>query len=481
MKNKGLFLGILFLLLTVSGGVYFNFFRDESTLHKHDESNTIWTCAMHPQIQMPYAGQCPICGMELIPLKNEEGAGKGEVSLILSDRARKLAELETALVKRRRVHLDVRMYGKIDFDETRIVHITARNSGRIERLFLDYTGVAVEKGDHMVEIYSPELLTAQQELIQAVQSLKNINPDASKFLKKNLADNLNSSRKKLQLWGLSNEQIEGIEGSGEPKEVLTIYAPTSGIVIHKDAIEGKYVDEGTKIYTIANLKELWLILDAYESDLSALRHGQDVFFTAEAFPGKTFRGSISFIDSVLDEARRSVKVRVNVQNGNNLLKPGMFVRARVKPLVSDSGGIISSNLEGKWIGRMHSQIVQDEPGKCPICGMDLVKAESLGYVSLEEENGKLPLTIPATSPLITGKRAIVFVEDITPLGSYSAREVLLGPRAEDYYVVYDGLEEGERVVISGNFKIDSASQIRAKPSMMMPMGGKSIMKGHGHH
>ena len=481
MRRKIILISICFTVLFLSAGAYFMFSGGGSTSHSsHNESSTMWTCAMHPQIKMPKPGKCPICGMELIPLKEDSEDGTNLASLTLSDRARKLAEVETSPVKREEVHLDIRLYGKLDFDESRVVHITARTSGRIERLFLDYTGISVNKGDHMVELYSPDLITAQQELIQASIAIKETHLDASEFIKKTLQENLERAREKIQLWGLSYEQVKGIEDSGELEEVLTINAPVGGIVIHKDAIEGRYVKEGTKIYTIADLSELWMVLDAYESDLIWLRQGQEVEFIAEAIPGKIFKGIISFIDPVLNEQKRSVRIRANVQNKEKLLKPGMFIRATVKPIIGESGGVISKSLEGKWIGPMHPQIITNESGSCPICGMDLVTAESLGYVSSQSKEGKYPLIIPSTAPLITGKRAVVYIENPDSPGIYTLRQIILGPRAGESYIVYKGLFKGERVVTRGNFKIDSASQILGKPSMMMPGGGAKPMKGHSH-
>ena len=480
MKQKVIVAGTLGLLLLILGGIYLTFSEGKTSRENHQAVSTVWTCAMHSQIKMPNPGKCPICGMELTPLKTDSGNGSSVNSLRLSPRAQKLAEVETTLVKREEARLDVSLYGKLEFDESLVVHITSRTPGRIERLFLDFTGVAVNKGDHMVELYSPELVTAQQELIQATQTIQNMRGDASAFLKKSFRDNLESAREKLLLWGLSEEQVDEIAKSGEPEEVLTINAPIGGVVIHKDAIEGRYVKEGTKIYTIADLRELWLVLDAYESDLIWLRQGQEIRFKAEAVPGMVFTGTISFIDPVLNEKKRAVRIRANVSNEEGILKPGMFVRASVQPLVGANGSVVSKTLEGKWVGPMHPQIVRDVPGTCPICEMDLVTAESLGYVSSDSEKGQLPLLIPATAPLITGKRAIVFIEDPEASGTYTARTITLGPRAGDDYIVYEGLTEGERVVSKGNFKIDSASQILAKPSMMIPEDASKPIKGHSH-
>jgi Cu(I)/Ag(I) efflux system membrane fusion protein len=278
----------------------------------------------------------------------------------------------------------------------------------------------------------------------------------------------------LRLSGLSADQIKEIEDSGKASEHVTINSPASGVVIHRNAQEGMYVDTGTRIFTIADLDAVWVQLDAYESDLSWLRYGQHVDFTTEAYPGKTFNGVVSFIDPVLNPTTRTVKVRVNVDNRDGQLKPEMFVRANVFAQFAGSGRMLDKDMIGKWVSPMHPEVIKDAPGKCPICGMDLVPAESLGYANASPSDAIAPLVIPATAALLTGKRAVVYVEvPDTDRPTYVGREVVLGPRAGPDYVVESGLAEGDLVVVSGNFKIDSALQIQAKPSMMNPAGGGS--------
>ncbi|MHC4227903.1 MAG: efflux RND transporter periplasmic adaptor subunit, partial [Planctomycetota bacterium] len=238
-----------------------------------------------------------------------------------------------------------------------------------------------------------------------------------------------------------------------------------GVVIEKKATEGMYVSTGTHIYTVADLSKLWVKLDAYESDLPWIRYGQEVEFSTEAYPGEVFKGKISFRDPVLNAKTRTVKVRVNVDNPNGKLKPEMFVRAVLRAKVAQGGAVMEPDLAGKWICPMHPSIVKAQVGACDICGMDLVATESL-YTAAGEPN-EPPLVIPASAPLITGKRAVVYVKvPDTKRPTFEGREVVLGPRAGNYYLVKDGLDEGEVVVTNGNFKIDSALQIQAKPSMM---------------
>jgi len=445
------------------------------------KKRAVWTCSMHPQIRQPGPGKCPLCAMDLVPVESEGVIGSaGERELVVSEAAAKLMDIQTAPVERKFVTAEVRMVGKIDFDETRVKYITAWVPGRIDRLYVDYTGIPVSKGDHMVYLYSPELLSAQAELLQAAKAAENIKEGGSELINRSILATLEAAREKLRLLGLTQEQIAEIERSGEPVDHLTIYSPIGGVVIHKNATEGMYVEIGMKIYTIADLSRLWVKLDAYESDMMWIRYGQEVEFETEAYPGEVFAGTISFIDPVLNAKTRTVKLRVDVENPDGKLKPEMFVRAVVRAKVAQGGRVMDEAMAGKWICPMHPDVVKDGAGSCDICGMDLVTTESLGYVKVDAPK-EAPLIIPASAPLITGKRAVVYVQlRDKEKPTYEGREVVLGPRAGDYYIVKSGLDEGEIVVTKGNFKIDSALQIRAKPSMMNPKPEKAPMRHHSH-
>ena len=437
------------------------------------EQAETWTCSMHPQIRQPGSGQCPICGMDLIPVTAPEvGDSLGPRQLRLSPAAQQLASIQTAPVERRFAPVATRMVGKIAVDETQVRSITAWVAGRIDRLYVDYTGVRVKEGDHIAYLYSPELLTAQEELIQALRARERLGASGTSVGQTVLVA---AAREKLRLLGLKEEQIERVERERRASDHLTIYAPTGGVVIEKHLSEGAYVQTGTPIYTIADLSRLWLELRAYESDLSWIHYGQAVEFSTEAHPGEVFSGQISFVDPVLDERTRTVRVRVNVANERGRLKPGMLVWAVAQAEVGAAGRAMSFALMGKWISPMHPEIVRDAPGTCDICGMALVRAEELGYGTGDEAGRETPLVVPASAPLLTGKRAVVYVA--LGEGLYEGREVVLGPRAGDYYLIREGLREGEEVVVNGAFKIDSALQIRAQPSAMYPAGGAPA---HGH-
>lgn len=444
-----------------------------------DEPDT-WTCSMHPQIKLPKPGQCPICYMDLIPLETGGGEELDPRQIRMSETAKQIARIETVPVTRAFAEAEIRMVGKLAYDETEVAYISAWVPGRLDKLHADFTGFRVSKGDPLVYMYSPELLAAQEELVQALAAVKAIGDTKSTVLSATAEATVEAAREKLRLFGLADNQIQDIESSGKTADHLTIFAPIGGVVVGKDAKEGMYVETGTRIYTIADLSKLWVLFEAYESDLPWLRYGQRVAFTSLSFPGETSDAIISFIDPVVDPQKRTVKVRAIVDNRSNRLKPDMFVSGSVKSRLDNSGMVVDENLAGKWISPMHPEVVKDRPGTCDVCGMPLVPAESLGYAGQVIPDADAPLLIPATAPLLTGTRAVVYVElesDEGPL--FEGREVQLGPRAGAFYVVKSGLEEGEMVVTNGAFKIDSELQIQARPSMMYEEGavGKA---GHDH-
>ena len=447
------------------------------------EPEATWSCAMHPHVHRGEPGRCPICGMDLVrvPSGDRRETPSG-ARLTVSEAQRDLMKIETLPVTRRFPSAELRLVGKVSYDETRLAHISAWVPGRIEDLYVDFTGVRVREGDHMVRLYSPELYSAQEELIQAAEALKKLSASGIESLLDSARGTLAASREKLRRLGMEEAQIREVESSGQAEEYVTIFAPAGGVVIERHASEGMYLDTGTRIFTIADLDALWVRLDAYESDLKWLRYGQAVEFTAQALPGEVFHGRVAFIDPTLDPETRTAKVRVNLDNREGLLKPEMFVRATLMVSLSNGGKVIDASLAGKWVSPMHPEIVKDGPGHCDVCGMALVRAESLGYELASPHTPQAPLVVPASAALLTGTRAVVYLEDpSSEMPTYVGREVTLGPRAGDFYLVEDGLSEGDLVVVSGNFKIDSALQIEAKPSMMNPApqaGAKALQHRH---
>ncbi|UZP66199.1 efflux RND transporter periplasmic adaptor subunit [Desulfovibrio mangrovi] len=438
------------LIIIVAVALYFKDQKqrhsDETTLSEHKDhglerstdaaGKVVWTCSMHPQIQLPEPGKCPICFMDLIKLELDanKAAAQSLRQVEMNADSRKLAEIVVTPVRKQSVALDVRMVGKVEYDETRVGSITAWMGGRIDRLYVDSTGSVVQRGQAMASIYSPELLTAQAELLQAVKAINDAKSSNLDLVRRTAQRTLEASREKLRLLGLSKAQIDAVIANGKPSDHITLHAPQGGIVIKKDVVEGMYVQTGMPIYTIADLSHVWVVLEAYESDLPWIKTGLDVAFAAEAYPGRNYKGRIVYIDPVVNPKTRTVDVRLEVPNGDASLKPGMFVQA-----VQRIGGRQAESASGKGD----------------------------------------PLVIPVSAPLITGKRAVVYVQPKDKPGTYIGREVVLGPRAGETYIVRSGLDEGELVVSKGAFKIDSALQIQAKPSMMNP-GSAEAPISHVH-
>jgi membrane fusion protein, copper/silver efflux system len=385
----------------------------------------------------------------------------------MSETAKRLAGVETDEVKRGKAYVKLRLNGMVFHDETRVVNLTSRVDGRIDKVFVDFTGLAVNKGDPVVTIWSRTLITSQIELFETIRS-----PEFGESVVK-------GAEEKLKQFGLTEEQIAKIKREQVPDLYITLRSPIKGIVMKKDVNLGDFVNEGTVMYEISDLSTVWVKLDAYETDLPWIRYGQKVTFTTPATPGRQFVGRITFIDPVLDMATRAVKVRVEADNPDLALKPHMFATAVIEAEVDERGRVIKSEWAGKYICPLFPDEVYDEPGICPSSDLPLRPAEEYGYAP--HDNLVPALVIPASAVLYTGKRSIVYVEvPKRDMPTYELREVVLGPRAGDKFVVFEGLQEGERVVSEGNFEIDSAAQILGSRSMMNPEGGRAEI-GHAGH
>jgi len=451
----------------------------------------VFTCSMHPQVRLDRPGNCPICEMPLIPASSA-GSGPGEVpSLQLSDHALAMASVETTPVTRRELSRELRAVGKIQYDESSLATVTARVDGYAERLFVNFAGVEIKAGDHLAEVYSPDLIVGQQELLIALQS--GAGEEARPLVE--------TARLKLQRLGLTEDQIAALIADRKISDRVTLYSPIGGTVIEKPILQNSAFEAGDVLYRVANLDTVWVYLDIYEYDLAWVRYGQRVDLVAEALPGRAFEGLVTFVQPIVNEETRTVRVPVHVENQDHALKPGMFVSAVIRSALTGEGRAAPTGVEGKFSCPMHPQVLREGAGACPICEMSLEpipgKAEpeapaekryacpmrcegakdyaEAGSCPVCHMRLKVPpepstgsLAVPTLAVLDSGTRRLVYVEKSR--GLFEPREVVLGPRAEGYYPVLEGLVEGERVVTRGGFLIDSQFQITGHPSLFYPGG-----------
>ncbi len=374
-----------------------------------EEEATIWTCSMHPQIRQPEPGKCPICGMDLIPLSEMDSGGGDDsaIRLQMTPEAVKLAQVQTQRVQAANQSAATKtiwLNGKIKADETRVAAQAAHVPGRIEKLYVSYTGESVRKGQKLADIYSPELITAQRELLEALD-LEAINPAL-----------VEAARNKLRYWKIPQADIEAIEQSRQIKEIFTVLADASGIVKQRRVAVGDYVRQGEVLFDMVNLDRVWVLFDAYEEDLADIRVGDRVRFTTPVFPDRTFQATITFIDPVIDPAKRTASLRAEVPNVGGLLKPEMLVKGQV---------------------------------------------EARARVAATE------VLVPRTAVMWTGPRSVVYVKvPDASVPTFEYREVVLADRVGEHYVVKSGLAPGEEVVVNGNFAIDAAAQLNNSWSMM---------------
>ncbi len=427
----------------------------------------IWTCSMHPQVRLPQPGACPICSMPLVPISASNTTSDSAESAIpmleLSDYSRSMASVETVVVQRRKLSREIRVVGKVQYNETTLALITSRVEGYVERLFVDYTGIEVNSGDHLVEIYSPDLLVAQQELLIALEGQRN--PSL-----------IESAKHKLLLWGLTQAQVDDLVRDQKISDRITLFSPIQGTVMEKMIVEKAMVKPGDMLYRLANLESIWVYLDIYESELAWVQYGQIVEVKSESIPGRIFTGRVWFISPMLDEGSRTVKVLLNILNTKRQLKPGMYVSAIIRAELLADGQPAPTGIEGQWSCPMHPLILLPHSGECPTCNMTLIQIPAPPR-ELKSANKQLPLAVPVSAVLDSGVRKLVYVEKSK--GKFIPVEIETGPRADNSYPVLSGLNEGDLVAVRGNFLLDSQFQIRGLPSLLY-REGQTAVTGHHH-
>ncbi|UJP64710.1 efflux RND transporter periplasmic adaptor subunit [Mongoliitalea daihaiensis] len=379
---------------------------DDHPDHEHfhvAEDGTIYTCSMHPQIRQDGPGQCPLCGMALTPVAS--GAGNNNPFVLeMTPEAVALSNVQLMRVKSGQGTGKITLTGKIQTNEQRVKSLTANFAGRVDQLFVNFTGQEVRRGEKLATLYSPELVNAQKELLETAK------------IKERQPALYQAAKEKLRLWKISDEQINKIESSGQVQTQFDVYADVAGVVMVRNVSVGDFVNRGSVMFEIVDLSSVWVMLDAYESDLGAIRKGDELSFQVATYPGKSFAGKVIYIDPVLNPETRTVGIRAEAANRNFELKPEMFVSATISAAQASQSGLM----------------------------------------------------IPKTAILWTGPRSVVYVQvGNREAPAFEMREIELGPRVGDDYLVFSGVEEGEQVVSNGVFAIDAAAQLSGNYSMMM--------------
>lgn len=411
LKNKKVLLIVLAALI-LGGTISWLIKPSESQtetgmVHNHDEdANEVWTCSMHPQVRQPEPGQCPICGMDLIPASTKRSSAEASPLMHeMTPEAVAMANIHTSRVTGVSPEGELFLTGKVKADERQLASVTAKFPGRIEQLFVNFTGQVVRRGERLATLYSPELVTAQKELLEAA-STKATYPELYE-----------AARGKLRLWKLNEKQIDALENSGKVQDKFDVLSDKGGIVTQRNIAVGDYVSTGSVLFEVVDLSQVWIMMDAYESDLPFVKLGDEVSFTAAGIPGQTFTARVTYIDPVINANTRAASVRAETANRNGELRPEMFINAR-----------ISTTLR----------------------------------------KGQASLAIPRTALLWSGKRSIVYVKvPDTEFPTYEMREITIGPRMGEMWLVEAGLEAGEEIVTNGVFAIDAAAQLSGNYSMLM--------------
>lgn len=365
----------------------------------------LYHCPMHPNYISNKPGECPICGMDLVLIEEEKKEEKVTLpggTVEISPEKQQFLGVTFGQVAQRELHHLISAYGRLTYDETRLASVTTKFSGWIEKLFINYTGKLVKRGEPLFSIYSPDLVAAQEEYLLAIRAQKTFGPIPSD---KGWADLIEASRRRLLLLDINQEQMEKIEKEAKPLRTLTVYSSVTGFVIEKNVVEGKFIMGGENLLSLADLSRLWLLADIYEQDIPFISLGQKVNLEIASFPNENLQGHISYIYPYLEKESRTIKVRVELPNPEYKFKPELYGRLKIHLI----------------LGRR--------------------------------------LSIPEEAVIDTGERKVVFV--VHEGRYFEPREIKLGLKAGDFYEVLSDLEEGEQVVTSAQFLIDSESRLKS--------------------
>ncbi|GBD87275.1 cation efflux system protein CusB precursor [bacterium BMS3Abin03] len=431
MKNKNIIIGVLALSLVAALLYIFVFSKSGNNVNSSGSTTSennggsserkvlYWRAPMNPSEVYDKPGKSRM-GMDLVPVYEDEGAESGIVKI--SGTTQQNMNVKTAIVKKRKLRSQVITNGILEIDERKEFVVTTKVGGWIEKLYVNYTGQEVRKGEKLIDIYSPELVAAQQEYITALSYAASVMNSSDKDISMSGEGLINNSIRKLELLDVSDKEIERLRTTKKINKYVTLYAPFNGTVISKEVIEGEKIKPGSPLLKIADLSNLWLMADIYEYELAKISVGSSADIKFNFLPGKTFKGKLSFIYPTLNPKTRTVKVRIDMPNYKNELKPSMFA---------------TITINGKDLG--------DYP------------------------------VVPEDAIIRSGQTNII----ILALGNGKFRpvDVKLGNYAEGYYQVLNGLTEGSKIVTSAQFLIDSESSLKAALSQFTNTEGSDDMSG----
>ncbi|MBI3301145.1 MAG: efflux RND transporter periplasmic adaptor subunit [Deltaproteobacteria bacterium] len=343
-----------------------------------------------------------------------DGTSATQATIRLSPEQRQMIGVTYGTVEQTALKKTIRAVARIDFDERRLADVTFKVSGWVQDLFVDYTGKTVRKGDPLLTLYSPDLVTSQEEYLLALHTRDQLARSTLPEAVSGSRGLVEAARRRLLLWDLTPQQLKDLEERGTPQTYLTLHAPLSGTVVEKEVVRGMRIEPGMRLYRIADLSSVWLYADIYEYEVPLVHEGQEVTISLSSYPGETFSGKITYVYPYLDTQTRTNKVRLEFANPQGKLKPGMYANSEID--------------------------------------IDLGTS----------------LTVPESAVLQSGLRQLVFVDQ--GQGVFAPREVKLGVKADSRFAVLAGLAAGERVVTSGNFLLDSESKLQSATSMMAMMG-----------
>ncbi len=414
---------IVTVIIVLAGGTFvvYKLFFENNTAETVLVKDELYVCPMHPQIQSNHPGVCPICHMDLVlkesvDVKNEfdslSNAGNEIGDVVLSPSQQVLANVQTEKVTIREFRNNLSFNGYIKTGENNMRHISTPVSGKIIKMFVNFEGQMVSKGDPVFEIYSPEIYSTQKEYLLALQNYENAKSSKNDLVVAQAENLLNSTRTRMSLWEVTPEQIEELEQTREVKNYITVYSKYSGVITKKIDHEGHWAIAGEDVYDIVDMSVLWVIADVPESEINNIRMGQSAKITSVSYPDEVFIAKVNFISPMLNSETRTLEVRLDVSNRNYKLKPDMFVKVEI------------GSARYEW-----------------------------------------NISVPRNAVLRTGKMDMVYLKKSNNV--FSPKLVTVGGERDGNYLITSGLKEGDEIVTSAGFLIDSESQIRSGSSQKM--------------